>query len=70
MKKKKDFDWIRGFSKISVSAVCKDLKLNKANVLMGTASDKNISLVKKTIEERLRNLDNDQEFSQHIPRID
>lgn len=70
MKKKKDFDWIRGFSKISVSSVCKDLKLNKANVLMGTASDKSISLVKKTIEERLRDLDNDEEFSQHIPRID
>jgi len=70
MKEKKDFNWIRKFSKISVSKVCQDLKINKANVLMGTASDKNISLVKKTIEERLKNLDYDEELSQHIPRID
>lgn len=70
MKKKKDFDWIRGFSKISISAICKELKINKGNVLMGTASDKNISLVRKTIEERLRDLDNDVEMSKHIPRID
>jgi len=70
MKEKKDFNWIRKFSKISVSKVCQDLKINKANVLMGKASDKNISLVRKTIEERLRDLDNDVEMSKHIPRID
>ena len=70
MKEKKTLNWIKGFSKISVKSICEDLKINRGNLLNGKSTDKNAELVKKAIEERLKELDYDEELSQHIPRID
>ena len=66
----KDLIWIKRFSKLSIKSICEELNVNRANLLNGRASAKNTYKVRKTIEERLKNLDNDAEFNKHIPRID
>lgn len=67
--KNKDWDWIKKFSKIKVAIICDELGISKNNVLNGRASQENNELVKKAIQERLRELD-EEEMRQHIPRID
>ena len=68
--KTKDWKWIRGFSKISVKKICEELKINRGNLLNGTSTEKNAELVKKAIEERIKELENNEELSQHISKID
>ena len=56
MSKDQDLKYIKGFSKISISGVCKELGINRMNVLNGNASAKNIKDVKNRIEEKIKEL--------------
>lgn len=51
--KDEDYEYIKAFSKISVSSICKKLDYPKANILKGTASAERIHLVKKEIEKEI-----------------
>lgn len=71
MGKEEDLKYIKGFAKINVASICKELHIDKSNLWRGRSSVKNIEKVKKTIEEKLKELDDvDNELNQHIPRID
>lgn len=58
--KEKNLKYIKGFMKISLSSVCKELGIDRDNVKNGRASEKNIELVRKTIEQKIKELDNDR----------
>ena len=71
MSKEQDLKWIKGFSKINIADICKQLGVDKSNLWSGKASVKNTEKVKQTIEEKLKNLDDpDNDLYNHIPRID
>ena len=53
MSKEKDLKFIKDFSKITISGICKELGINRANVLIGTASEKNIKAVKERLKEKI-----------------
>lgn len=55
-KKEKDVEWIKKFASISVSDVCRELGINKANLYTFRISAEKTSLVKEEIEKRLREL--------------
>lgn len=55
--KEKNLRYIKRFSKITVSSICKELKINRANVLNGKASAKNIEKVKRKIEEKIKDME-------------
>lgn len=59
MKDKKDLNWIKGFSKISVKSICEELKINRGNLLNGKSTDKNAELVKNAIQQRIEELENE-----------
>ena len=54
--KKIDLDFIKGFQKITLATICKDLKVDKPSIYRGTASAENIRKVRKEIEKRLDEL--------------
>lgn len=51
--KEEDYKYIKAFSKISVTSVCKKLNYPKANILTGKASADRIHKVKKEIEKQV-----------------
>lgn len=55
--KEKNLRYIKRFSKITVSSICKELNINRANVLNGKASAKNIEKVKRKIEEKIKDME-------------
>ena len=55
-KSNKDLQWIKAFSKIKIIDVCRDLKVNKANLWTGKASADSIIKVREEIERRLKEL--------------
>ena len=52
----KDFNFIKNFSKIKVSRICKDLKINKQNVFSNKASRETIGKVKNQIDVEIKEL--------------
>lgn len=58
--KEKDLKYIKDFSKINVSSVCKELGVDRQNLLNGRASEKNTELVRQTIQEKLKNLEDER----------
>lgn len=56
MNKEVDLKFIKDFSKINVSQICKDLKVDRGNVLNGRASEETTNKVRKEIENRLATL--------------
>lgn len=54
--KEQDLKYIKEFSKINVSSICEELKINKSNLWSGRASAKNIETVKNKIKEQLEKL--------------
>lgn len=66
--KEKDLKYIKDFSKISVSSVCKEVGVDRQNLLNGRASEKSTEAVKNKIKEKIKELDD--EIMKHIPRID
>ena len=57
MDKQKDLDFIKAFSKITISSICNDLKIDRPNLLRGRCSAENVARVKKEIEKRFKELD-------------
>lgn len=57
MSKESDLKFIKGFSKISIKGICEELNVDRANVLRGLASGKNIEAVKEKIKEKLEELE-------------
>lgn len=48
-----DLQYIKDFSKITISQICRDLNIDRGNLMNGRASEKNIKLVKEELEKRL-----------------
>lgn len=55
--KKRDLDYIKGFQKITVTTICKELNISKPGIYTGTASAENIKRVKEEIKKRLNELE-------------
>ena len=51
-----DLDYIKKFSKINISSICRKTKINRSDVLNGRASKKKINRVKKQIESDVAKL--------------
>lgn len=51
--KEEDLEFIKAFSKLSVTQVCRDLGIDKSNVYTGKASAEVISSVAEEIKKRL-----------------
>lgn len=56
MDKKEYVDFIKNFSKISITSVCKKAGVDRPNVLNGTASEEKTMKVKQVIEEEIAKL--------------
>lgn len=55
--KERDLRYIKNFSKIKISEICRELKVDKANIYRGTASIENIRKVKEEIKKRIDQLE-------------
>lgn len=51
--KEKDLKFIREFSKISISKICRELNVNRPNILNGRASKEAIHNVKEEILKKI-----------------
>lgn len=56
MTKEEDIKFIKGFTKITIKSICKDLNIDEYNVCKGTASAKNIRKVKEEIQKRYKDI--------------
>lgn len=54
--KEKDLKFIKDFSKIKISTICKELGINKSNVWAGNASEEAIRQVRKELIRRINEL--------------
>lgn len=54
----KDYlEYIKGFSKISISSICRELKIDRSNLLRGFSSKCNEKRVYDKIQEKLKELE-------------
>lgn len=58
--KEKDLKYIKDFSKINISSICKEVGIDRSNLLKGKASEKSTELVRQTIQEKLKNLEDER----------
>lgn len=56
MGKENDMQYIKDFAKITISEVCRDLKIHRVNLMSGRASAENTKLVREEIQRRIDNL--------------
>ena len=56
MSKKKDLQFIQGFSKISITNICEKNNICKQNIFSGTASEKNLAKVKEEVQKEFAKL--------------
>lgn len=56
LKKQKDVDFIRGFKKITVKSICRELGIPDSNIATGTSSKENYEKLRIEIEDRLARL--------------
>lgn len=54
--KEKYLTFILSFSKISISSICKELNINRSNILNGKASEETIKLLYDKIKQRLEEI--------------
>lgn len=54
--KEQDLKFIKAFKSITISDICKDLKVDKSNVYRGIASAEAIRKVREELERRLDEL--------------
>ncbi len=54
--KKVDLDFIKKFTQITVTKVCKDLKTDRTNLMKGNASPQTTRRVREEIEKRIEEL--------------
>ena len=52
----KQLKFIKEFSKISITGICKKVNVNRSNLLNGTAGDDREKIVKEEIERELAKL--------------
>lgn len=52
----KDLEFIKEFSKMSISSICRELNINRGNLLNGKTTDYNILMVKNHIIFRFNEL--------------
>lgn len=57
MSKNENLEWIKNFSKISITKICNDLNVSRSNVLNGFSSEAVIKQVKEEIIKNLNALD-------------
>lgn len=55
-KKNEDLEYIKKFSSISITNVCKKLGVDRSNLLHGKASKKNMKLIRKGLESEVAKL--------------
>lgn len=55
--RKKNCDFIKGFTKISVKKICDDAKVNYANLVTYRASAEKTKLIKNMIKEEFNKLE-------------
>lgn len=53
---KTDYKFIKEFAQISISNICKELKIDRANISSGTASRQNFKDVRKELVNQILNL--------------
>lgn len=51
-----DLDYIKKFSKITISGICKKKKIDRANLVTGRTTKKNIRIVREEIESEIAKL--------------
>jgi hypothetical protein len=56
VKKLKDLEYIKKFSKISISGICEKNKINRANLLNNKSTNKNAKIVREEIESEIAKL--------------
>ncbi len=54
--KERDLKFIKDFSKIKITTICKELGINKSNVWAGNASEEAIKKVREELERRINEL--------------
>lgn len=54
--KEKYLDFILSFSKISISSICKELNINRSNILNGKASEETIKLLYDELKKKLEEI--------------
>lgn len=52
----KDIEYIKKFSKISISGICKKNKINRQNLLNNRTTQKNAKIVREEIESEIAKL--------------
>lgn len=64
-----DLEYIKKFSKISISKICEKNKIDRANLLNNKTTKKNIKTVREDIESEIAKL-YIKENENHIPHLD
>ena len=49
-------DYVNNFKNINITSVCKDLKISRANISRGNASEEQYEKVKEELENRIAKL--------------
>lgn len=52
----KDLDYIKKFSKISISGICEKNKINRQNLLNNKSTQKNAKIIREEIESEIAKL--------------
>lgn len=55
-RKEKNHKFIRNFSKITISGICKKLNVERTNIILGTTSEENLEKVKEEIQKEIAKL--------------
>lgn len=55
-RKEKIHKFIRNFSKITISGICKKLNVERTNIILGTTSEENLEKVKEEIQKEIAKL--------------
>lgn len=55
-KKTEEYNFIKGFSKISIAGICRKLKINRSALVNGKSREEHYILVKREIEKELARL--------------
>lgn len=56
MNKEKDLQFIKNYSKISISSICKQLNVDRSNLLKNRSSAEKIALVKNEIIKQIEEI--------------
>lgn len=54
--KKKDINFIRGFSNIRINKICEEEKISRGNLYTNKASASNIHIIKENIDNKIKKL--------------